>query len=226
MGRTVGVRDAVHPGQSGRAARHAEAVATYPAPLMAGEPIETSGDPRDVIFAFFGVSWGAAMARGTFTEDRLADALLTHPRVGRLIVAEPYRSYPGRVRARFGPVPEARFPARPGRALYAPSRWRRADPVDPRKAVARYEAGLRRRAAALGMRWPAVISCHPFLAGFGGFDWAGPVTYYGWDDWLASEPHRAWWPAYERAFAAMRAGRRRVCGVTAAVVERVAPTGP
>jgi glycosyltransferase involved in cell wall biosynthesis len=76
------------------------------------------------------------------------------------------------------------------------------------------------------MRSPAVISSHPFLAGFGALEWAGPVTYYGWDDWLASEPHRAWWPAYEQAFAGIRAGRRRVCGVTSAVVERVAPTGP
>ena len=166
------------------------------------------------------------MARGMFTEDRFAKALLSHPRARGLIVAEPYRSYAGRVRARFGPWREARFPTAPGRSLYAPSRWGRSEPLDPRRSVKAYEAGLRRRAEALGLERPAVISSHPFLVGLGDLDWAGPATYYGWDDWLASEPHRAWWPAYEAAFAGMRERRTRVCGVTPAVVERIAPTGP
>ena len=188
--------------------------------------MQTDPCARDVIFAFFGVSWGAAMSRGMFTEDRFAAALLTHRRVRHLIVAEPYRSYGGWVRSRVGPWREARFPAAPGRSLYAPSRWARSDPLDPRPAVGHYAAGLRRKADALGMRRPAVISSHPLLAGFGDLGWAGPVTYYGWDDWLASEPHRTWWPAYEDAFAGMRSRGVRVCGVTPAIVERVAPTGP
>ncbi len=193
---------------------------------VGAEPRQPDPGARDVIFVFFGVSWGAAIARGMFTEDRFAKALLTHRRVRRLIVAEPYRSYPGRIRSRVGPWREARFPSAPGRALYAPSRWRRTDPLDPRQAVVSYVAGLRRQADVLGMRRPAVISSHPFPAGFGELDWAGPVTYYGWDDWLASEPHRTWWPAYEDAFAGMRARGVRVCGVTPAIVDRVAPTGP
>jgi len=193
---------------------------------VGGEPIQTDPSARDVIFAFFGVSWGAAMSRGMFTEDRFATALLTHRRVRRLIVSEPYRSYAGRIRSRVGPWREARFPTAPGRALYAPVRLARSDPLDPRPAVVDYVAGLRRKADALGMRRPAVISSHPFLAGFGELGWAGPVTYYGWDDWLASEPHRTWWPVYEDAFAGMRARGVRVCGVTPAIVDRVAPTGP
>ncbi len=193
---------------------------------MGSERTKPDADARDVVFAFFGVSWGAAMARGMFTEDRFAKALLSHPRARGLIVAEPYRSYAGRVRARFGPWREARFPTAPGRSLYAPSRWGRSEPLDPRRSVKAYEAGLRRRAEALGLERPAVISSHPFLVGLGDLDWAGPATYYGWDDWLASEPHRAWWPAYEAAFAGMRERRTRVCGVTPAVVERIAPTGP
>ena len=143
-----------------------------------------------------------------------------------LIVAEPYRSYAGRVRARFGPWREARFPTAPGRSLYAPSRWGRSEPLDPRRSVKAYEAGLRRRAEALGLERPAVISSHPFLVGLGDLDWAGPATYYGWDDWLASEPHRAWWPAYEAAFAGMRERRTRVCGVTPAVVELESARNP
>ena len=64
------------------------------------------------------------------------------------------------------------------------------------------------------------------LAGFGDFGWAGPVTYYAWDDWTASQPHRRWWPVYEQAFARLRDRGRGVCAVSDTVLSRIAPTGP
>jgi len=118
------------------------------------------------------------------------------------------------------------FPAGPGRGLHRPLRLRRSDPADPARAVARYEAGVRRAAARLGLDRPAVITANPLFAGFGRFDWAGPVTYFGWDDWTASRPHERWWPAYDAAFERIRETGRRACAVSETALRTVDPTGP
>jgi glycosyltransferase involved in cell wall biosynthesis len=159
-------------------------------------------------------------------EDRLAKALIDHQRVRRLVVANPYRSILGRPAAFLRREPEPPFPDVPHAHLHEPLRLRRRDPAEPRAAVAKYEASLRRAAERHGLQTPAIITANPLLAGFGDFGWAGPVTYYGWDDWTASEPHRAWWPAYREAFAALRETGRRVCAVTQAALDPIAPTGP
>ena len=85
---------------------------------------------------------------------------------------------------------------------------------------------MRRAASRLGLERPAVITANPFLAGFGEFDWAGPVTFYAWDDWTSDSlrPHLV--PAFNQSFAEVRAKRRRVCAVTEAGLERIGPTGP
>ena len=85
---------------------------------------------------------------------------------------------------------------------------------------------MRRAAARLGLERPAVITANPLFAGFGRFDWAGPVTYYGWDDWTASRPHERWWPAYEAAFERMRATGRRVCAISEAALQRIGAERP
>jgi hypothetical protein len=184
--------------------------------------------PRDVVFAFAFTSWRGALERGLcMPEDRLADALRTHPRVRGLLVANPYRS----VVAKVARLPrEGRgggWPAGRG-ALHEPLRLRRRDPdgvAALERAYARYERGLRRAATRLGLERPAIITTHPLVAGFGRFDWAGPVTYYAWDDWAASVPHQALWPAFDAAFARLRATGRRVCAISAAALARIAPTG-
>ena len=125
-------------------------------------------------------------------EDRLAVALTDHPAVGRLLVCDPYRSVAG---------------PRPGQAAAASPR-RPSLRARPTACTGRCGCGAatpsippapspatRRACAAppldLGLERPAVITAHPLFAGFGRFDWAGPVTYYGWDDWTASRPARA-----------------------------------
>jgi glycosyltransferase involved in cell wall biosynthesis len=177
----------------------------------------------DVVFALFQTSWSGAVARGLcMPEDRLAAALPGHPRVRRALVANPPRS------AAAHWLRPARTPF-PGPALHEPLRLRRADPAYPgaaRRDAEAYERSLRRAARRLGLERPAIITTHPVLAGFGDFGWAGPVTYYAWDDWTASEPHRRWWPVYEQAFARQRARGRAVCAVSDTVRDRIAPTGP
>ena len=182
---------------------------------------------RDVIFAFFGVSYAASLSRGKIMpEDRLVDALFEDARVRRLIVAEPYRSVAAYARDVVKRQNGTSFPATPDRSLYAPGRLRRTTPVDPSREIARYEAGLRRLAERRGLERPAIISADPLLAGYGRFDWAGRVTYYGWDDWAASRPHERLWPAYEEAFARMQAEGRTVVAVSQGILDRVATTGP
>lgn len=184
---------------------------------------------RDVVFVFGFTSWSGAVARElTMPEDRLADALTRHRRVRRLLVCDPFRSLPRKL-IRDLVEPPASFPRSSERALHQPLRLRRFDPTDLRAAqgmVSRYERGMRRAAGRLGLERPAVISTHPLVAAFGGFEWAGPVTYFAWDDWSASRPHERWWDVYEHAYEAMRAGGRRVCAVSEPALRRVAPTGP
>ena len=165
-------------------------------------------------------------------EDRLARELVCNPRVGRVVIADLMRSLPAKllrdagIRLRGGAQP---FPAREDTRLARPVRLRREYPSSPRaaeRACGRYERFLRRHAQQMGMRRPAVITANPLLAGFGRFDWAGPVTFFATDDWLAYPPHRRWWPAYEESFRLVRARARRVCAVTPAVIERIDPCGP
>src|ERR1700754_5163978 len=93
----------------------------------------------DVIFAFFGVSYTASLARAKIMpEDRFVDA-----RGERLIVADPYRNYAGVLRDRLKGVREPPFPATTRRSLYSPRRLRRTTPANPARTVARYERGLR-----------------------------------------------------------------------------------
>jgi teichuronic acid biosynthesis glycosyltransferase TuaH len=181
---------------------------------------------RDVIVVLYSRSWAAAVADGlTWSEARLAAALPGDSRVGRVLVVNPYRSAPAKLWRSLRP----RYPEPPSRAnvdVHEPLRLRRADPVSPRRTTVRYEASLRRAASRLGLVRPVVITGNPFLAGFGAFDWAGPVTFYAWDDWTSDfqRPHLV--PAFNESFAEVRAKRRRVCAVTEAALARIGPTGP
>jgi teichuronic acid biosynthesis glycosyltransferase TuaH len=85
---------------------------------------------------------------------------------------------------------------------------------------------MRRAAGKLRLERPAVITANPFLAGFGVFDWAGPVTFYAWDDWTSDFKRPYLVPGFNASFAEVRDKRRRVCAVTEAVLERIGPTGP
>ena len=187
----------------------------------------------DVVFCFSYLSWQAAADRGWFgTEDRLARGLLVHERVERLLVCDLMRSLPAKllrdcqVRAAGR---EATFPGSSSARLLRPMRLRRDYPTSidgVRRVCGALDRALEREARRMGLREPAVIVANPLLAGFAEFSWAGPVTFFATDDWLAYEPHRRWWPAYTESFARLRARERRVCAVSAAVIERIAPTGP
>ena len=71
-----------------------------------------------------------------------------------------------------------------------------------------------------------MITAHPFVAAFAALDWAGPVTLFATDDWPAHPAYERWRPAYEAAYERVSERGLRLCAVTAAIVERIAPRGP
>jgi len=175
-------------------------------------------------------SWAGAAGRGrVHAEDRLTLELIGSPRVPRLLVCNPFRSLPVKaLRAAAGAAAEP-FPASPVRGLHEPLRLRRSDPTGIaaiERGCARYERSIRRAAGRLGLERPAVIVTHPLIAGFGGFDWAGPVTYYANDDLTAFPPLAPWRPAFEESFARMRAAGRRAVALTPKSLASVGPGGP
>ncbi len=183
----------------------------------------------DVVFTFAFTSWSGAAARGfSFPEDRLASALPGHPRVGRVLVCDPFRGAPRKLARAALRRPDTPFPTSPTASHHAPLRLRRDDPVDLKaveRAYAAYERGIHREAVHRGLTRAAVVTANPLLAGFGDFRWAASVTYYAWDDWAAAEPRRRWWPAYAEAFTRLRETQRRVVAVSADIISRIAPTG-
>ena len=189
---------------------------------------------RDVVFTFSAETWADARRRQlTMPSDRLAAALLEREEVDRVLVADPFRSLPVRLARRALRGPDPGFPAGPGPAersrLVTPAGLRRRDPVDVaalRRVYAAYDRRLRRAAEGLGLRSPAVITTNPFVAAFSPLGWAGPVTYYAWDDWAAHPAHRPWWPAYRAAYEAVRRRGARACAVSQVLLDRLAPTGP
>jgi teichuronic acid biosynthesis glycosyltransferase TuaH len=194
-------------------------------------PAGPAASHGDLVLTLFQTSWRGALERGlVMPEDRLAAALPGHARVDGLLVGNPPRRLVARAADRLRRREPGEGLPRAGRtALHEPVRLRRDEPgaVDAaRRWALGYEAGLRRAASRLGLERPAILTAHPMLAGFGRFEWASDVTYYAWDDWLASVPHERWWGAFEAAFCGIRAAARPVCAVSAAALERVAPTGP
>jgi teichuronic acid biosynthesis glycosyltransferase TuaH len=190
---------------------------------------------RDVVFTFNYVTWDSAVRRGMlFAQDRLAAALLAHPSVGRLVIADPFRSLPGRLRAQLprpAAPPPARTPATSARALrwHRPIRLRRQDPRGIRaieRCYRAYERRLRKAAARAGLERPVVITSHPLVAGFAPLEWADRVVYYATDDWTAYPARRRWWPAYEESYSRIRRSGRTVCAVSEPIIERLRPTGP
>ncbi|HST55139.1 MAG TPA: glycosyltransferase [Solirubrobacteraceae bacterium] len=188
----------------------------------------------DVVFTFSYLSWQAAADRGWFgSEDRLALGLLAHERVERLLVCDQARSLPVMLLRDLQTPRKARdaahFPASESAQLLRPARWRREYPTSiagVERACAAYDRALRRGAKQMGLDEPAVITANPLIAGFAKLDWAGPVTFYLTDDWLAYHPLRRWWPAFEESFARVRSRGRRVGAVSTPALARVAPSGP
>lgn len=183
---------------------------------------------HDAVFTFYRVTWDGAVDRGMmFPEERLALELMRHPGIGRLLIADGYRSRAAAVVRRARGL-DAGFPVRDDLFHVRPLRLRRTDPSSLRslrRASERYAARLARAADAAGLVRPAVVVSNPLVAAFGDFSWAGTRTYYAWDCWAAhygeAERHEAYVASYRR----LREDGWRVAAVTEAIIDRIDPTG-
>jgi teichuronic acid biosynthesis glycosyltransferase TuaH len=183
----------------------------------------------DVAFAFSYLTWEASAKRGWFaTEDRLAKALVSHPRARRILVCDRVRSLPVKL-LRDSFSRGAPFPNSERARLLSPVRLRRRDPTS-RRGVERtfrsYDRAMERATQRMGMKSPVVITTNPLLAGFAEFSWARAVTFYALDDWATHPAYRTWWPAYRDAYELINQREHRVAAVSQALLERLAPTGP
>jgi teichuronic acid biosynthesis glycosyltransferase TuaH len=200
----------------------------------AGAPATRScADPGhgvDVVFTFYRETWTDAQRRAMYMAgDRLVGTLMESARVGRLLVANPYRSTPIRWARTLAGARTVPFDGSATRALVEPRRLRRSDPTsirDLERVYRAYDRTLAGAAACLGADRPLVITTSPFVAGFAPLRWAGGVTFYAWDDWASGQPVRRWWPAYEEAYARVREAGRGVVAVSQAIIDRIRPTGP
>jgi glycosyltransferase involved in cell wall biosynthesis len=203
-------------------------MASYAAnpPALLDAPAEPG---RDVMMVLGYTSWAGAVQRHQIhPEDQLTLKLIESPRVGHLLVCNPFRSLPAKLLRPAAGVAETPFPNSSSRYLHEPLRIRRTDSTRIaaiERSCARYERSIRAAAEDIGLLRPAVITAHPLIAGFGQFDWAGPVTYYANDDLTAFPPLSPWWPAYEESFARMRKAGRRGVGLTPKSLQSVAPSG-
>lgn len=184
---------------------------------------------RDVVFTFTFETWADAVARGMARPpDRLALTLLDHPRVRRLVVADPPRNVPRQFAKRLLGRQGTPFPADDEHTHVAPMTWSRVDPPTvpgiERQGRA-YDQALASAARRRGMRDVAVITASPFAAGYSPFEWAASATYYARDDWTQLPARRAWWPALTESYARLRSTGRPVVAVSQAILDRIEPTG-
>ncbi len=185
---------------------------------------------HEVVFTFSYETWDDAVRRGMMRPpDRLASALIADPQVRDVVIANPYRWWPG-VAARRILGTGAEFPDVAGRRLLQPWRVRdRRDPVDLEALEARYRAygsALARASRRAGHTRPVLLTTHPLVAGFGRTDWATRTVYFGRDDWTSFPGRAPHWPAYREAYRRIALSGMPVAAVSAEIVERIAPRGP
>lgn len=181
----------------------------------------------DVVFTFSLLTWRAAMRRDfSFAEDRLAQCLVDDGRVQRLVVADRLRNMPAKLLRDGRAGAQTGFPSAANRRLISPARLGPSTPASVRgaaRAVAIYERALARAARQMGMHQPAVITANPLVAGFGDFEWARCVTYYGFDDWARSPLYKRWWPLFETSYERIRGRELRVAAVSPGLLAELAP---
>lgn len=196
---------------------------------LGGERHTTGLDRADLVLTFTFDTWNDAVIRGLHRPpERLLATARRHPRVGRILVANPYRSLPVRAAKWMLGRRDTAFPTDERCRLVTPWRIRRRDPLNPAlvdKGYRRYDAQVRRAAASSGLYQPVVVTANPVIAAFAPFEWARSVTYYARDDWTVHPAYRDHRSLFEEAYRVLRARQRRVVAVSSELLERIGPTG-
>jgi len=192
-------------------------------------PAPDSRPQRDAVFTFSYETYQDAVYREMMRPpDRLLSTMMTIPEVRRLLVVNPYRSLPrAGLRALLQRGPDLVAPER--QSLHTPLRLRRHDSIDVPTLVRQYRAydrNVHRAATRADLVRPVVVTTNPVVAGFSPFAWAGPVTYFGRDDWLSYDARQQYWPAYAAAYDAIARSEIGVVAVSEQIIDRINPRGP
>ena len=165
--------------------------------------------------------------------DQTLLALARDERIGRLLVADPWRSYAATAaRRRSLRLTDLRPSA--GAPRFASGPPPPADTESTRsRSVARaysaYGSVLGRAlAGSRGERKPgaksaALVTYNPFVAAFCDAPWIRKVVYFGQDDWATGERVRPWWSLYREAYERIEERRAAIFVVSEELAERVSP---
>jgi teichuronic acid biosynthesis glycosyltransferase TuaH len=193
-----------------------------------------SRDGEDVVFTFSMEMLEDAVGREFCRPpDQTLLALVRDERVGRLLIADPWRSYVAAAARRrslrlTGPMNlDGRTALR-----VRPHRLRRAESTRLRsveRACSAYGSLLGRAlAGARGERKPsaksaALVTYNPFVAAFCDAPWIRKVVYFGQDDWATGEGVRPWWSLYREAYQRIEERGAAIFVVSEELAERVSP---
>ena len=165
--------------------------------------------------------------------DQTLLALADDERVGRLVVADSFRSYLASA-ARRRPLRLVEPVVVGGRVAVRarPHRLRQVESTRLRtveRAYRRYGVLLGRALArARGERLPrpesaALVTYHPFVAAFCAAPWISSVVYFGQDDWATGEGVRPWWDLYDEAYRRIDDRKAVMFAVSSELAERISP---
>ena len=165
--------------------------------------------------------------------DQTLLALARDERIGRLLVADPWRSYAAAAaRRRSLRLTEALTIDGRTALRVRPHRLRRAESTRLQSVARAYRAyGSvlgRALAGARGERKPAarsaaLVTYNPFVAAFCDAPWIRKVIYFGQDDWATGEGVRPWWSLYREAYARIEEREAAIFVVSRELAERVSP---
>lgn len=196
--------------------------------------IPTPSTTTDVVFTF-----SVEMLEDTLERefcrppDQTLLALANDERVGRLLVADPWRSHVlsvarRRPRRLVEEVPIA------SRTVFRvrPHRFRRRDSTKPRSLARSYRTyGERLGKALAGVRGEstpsprsaALVTYSPFVAAYCESPWIRNVVYFGQDDWATGEGFMPWWEAFHDAYARIDRRGASIFVVSEEIARRISP---
>lgn len=184
---------------------------------------------HDCVFTFSYETYHDAVRREMMRPpDRILQTLMGSPRIGRLVVANPYRSVMS-LAARELRRGGSSAIADPSVTLHQPVRVKRSDATALGATIddyRRYDRSLRRAAERATLQTPAVITTNPLAAAFSPFAWAGPVTFFARDDWSSATARREYWPAFRAAYEQIANSETAVIAVSQQIIDRIEPRGP
>jgi len=193
-----------------------------------------SPDGEDVVFTFSMEMLEDAVRREFCRPpDQALLALARDERIGRLLVADGWRSYvASAARRRSLRLTEAVTVGGRTALRVRPHRLRRTESTRLRSVARAYNAYgsvlERALANARGKRKPAarsavLVTYNPLVAAFCDAPWIRKVIYFGQDDWATGEGVRPWWSLYRDAYSRIEERKAAIFVVSAELAERVSP---